>query len=207
MPRRELVHLLNERHRAGWREGDIWQRWYRPDVSLQWHHGLWRRPWLRRLLCRCVNVLLLSGAERYGCDECQGQQNGPGTEVEAWCHGTHPSLNSGSGDRRPCPGISPSTSTVGIAALRLRSTSAIARASAALYRAKQSGLQARRPFCTPSSIVSLPSCAGPNANVIVPARTTFPSTRAKPYSCPMRLRKRFTRASISTVSPGWTGLR
>ena len=48
---------------------------------------------------------------------------------------------------------------------------------------------------------------GPSANVIVPSQTTMPFTRAAPLRTPIRLRSRLTTASISTVSPGWTGRR
>ena len=42
---------------------------------------------------------------------------------------------------------------------------------------------------------------GPQAKVIVPFATVRPLTRARPSNTPMRLRRRFTRASISTTSP------
>jgi hypothetical protein len=49
--------------------------------------------------------------------------------------------------------------------------------------------------------------AGPSANVINPSTATLPSTRAMPCSTPMRLRSRFTTASMTTTSPAWTGRR
>ena len=51
----------------------------------------------------------------------------------------------------------------------------------------------------------VPRC--PSANVIVPSTTTLPSTVATPRSWPIRLRRRFTTASMITTSPGWTGRR
>ena len=52
-----------------------------------------------------------------------------------------------------------------------------------------------------------PPGPGPRANAIVPSTATSSLTRAKPLSRPMRLRRRSTVASITTMSPGCTGRR
>src|SRR5688572_8860194 len=58
-----------------------------------------------------------------------------------------------------------------------------------------------------AQIVGSGSYRGPNAKVIVPSTTSLPLTLAFPASTPIRLRSRFTITSITTTSPGCTGLR
>ena len=48
---------------------------------------------------------------------------------------------------------------------------------------------------------------GPSANAIVPSTTTSSPTRANPVRRPMRLRRRSTRTSMTTISPGRTDRR